>query len=232
MKFIQDWKLLKTKLREYRIEQIFNQKKTLPFTLQQYEQDEIILLEGIELKSLLFLVEGKAKIASNVETGKSLLLRFVQPFSIIGDIELIRDVPVQSQVKAVNECLLIGLPFDYIKQHEINNPKFLQTLLEHVSYKLQTCTTASSVNLLASVENKFASYLMSTISPEPDNNFGIELRTSNIKEIADLLGTTYRHLNRVINSLCQRKIIKKDIDSIRILNWTVLEEISNGIRYE
>ncbi|WP_042144317.1 Crp/Fnr family transcriptional regulator [Paucisalibacillus sp. EB02] len=232
MKFIQDLKLLQSKLREHSIEQIFNQKRPLPFTLQQYEQDEIILLEGNELKSLLFLVEGKAKVTSSVETGKSLLLRFVQPFSIIGDIELIRDVPVQSQVKAVNECLLIGLPFDYIKQHEMNNPMFLQTLLEHVSYKLQTCTTASRVNLLASVENKFASFLMSTISPEPDNNFGIELRTSNIKEIADLLGTTYRHLNRVINSLCQRKIIKKDKDSIRILNWSVLGEISNGIRYE
>ncbi len=232
MKYIQDLNLLKTKLSEYHIDQIFNQKRPLPFTLQLYEQDEIILLEGIELKSLLFLVQGKAKITSSVETGKSLLLRFIQPFSIIGDIELIQGIHVQSQVTAVNECLLIGIPFDYIKQHEMNNPKFLQTLLKHVSYKLQTCTTASRVNLLASAENKFASYLLSTISPEPNNNFGIELRTSNIKEIADLLGTTYRHLNRVIHSLCLKKIIKKDKDSICILNRTTLEEISKGIRYE
>ncbi|MBT2719414.1 cAMP-binding domain of CRP or a regulatory subunit of cAMP-dependent protein kinases [Bacillus sp. OK838] len=232
MKFIQDLKLLESKLREYHIEKMFDQEKQIPFTLQQYGPDEIILLEGIELESLLFLVEGKVKITSSVETGKSLLLRFVQPFSIIGDIELIRDVPVQSQVKAVNECLFIGLHFDYIKQHEMDNPKFLHILLEHVSYKLQTCTTASRVNLLASVENKFASYLMSTISPEPDNNFGIELKTSNIKEIADLLGTTYRHLNRVIHSLSQKKIIERDKNSIRILNWTNLEEMSNGIRYK
>lgn len=232
MEFIHDLKLLETKLREYHIEEIFGREKQLPFTLQQYEQDEIILLEGIELESLLFLVEGKVKITSSVETGKLLLLRFVQPFSIIGDIELIRNVPVQSQVKAVNECLLIGLHFDYIKQHEMNNPQFLHTLLEHVSYKLQTCTTASRVNLLASVENKFASYLMSTISPDPDNIFGMELKTSNIKEVADLLGTTYRHLNRVIHSLSEKKIIERDKNSIRILNWSCLEEISNGIRYK
>lgn len=232
MRVIQDLKLLEKKIQEYHIEKIFDQEKQLPFTLQQYEQDEIILLEGIEMESILFLVEGKVKITSSVETGKSLLLRFVQPFSIIGDIELIQNVPVQSQVKAVNKCLLIGLHFDYIKKHEMNNPKFLHTLLEHVSYKLQTCTSASRVNLLASVENKFASYLMSTISPESDNIFGRELKTSNIKEIADLLGTTYRHLNRVIHSLSQKKIIERDKNSIRILNWANLEEMSNGIRYK
>ena len=232
MKFIHDLKLLETKLREYHIEEMFNGEKQPPFTLQQYGQDEIVLLEGSELESLLFLVEGKVKITSSVETGKLLLLRFVQPFSIIGDIELIRNVPVQSQVKAINECLLIGLHFDYIKEYEMNNPKFLHTLLEHVSYKLQTCTTASRVNLLASVENKFASYLMSTISPDPDKIFGLELKTSNIKEIADLLGTTYRHLNRVIHSLSEKKIIERDKNSIRILNWSDLKEISNGIRYK
>ncbi|MBS4209532.1 Crp/Fnr family transcriptional regulator [Bacillus sp. FJAT-50079] len=231
MKFIQDLKLLESKLQEYHIEEMFDQEKQLPFTLQQYGKDEIVLFEGMEMESLLFLVEGKLKITSSVETGKSLLLRFVQPFSIIGDIELIRNVPVQSQVKAVNECLLIGLHFDYIKQHEMNNPKFLHTLLQHVSYKLQTCTTASRVNLLASVENKFASYLMSTISSDPGNIFGMELETSNIREIADLLGTTYRHLNRVIHSLSEKKIIERDKNSIRILNWKNLEEISNGIRY-
>ncbi|SFM36446.1 cAMP-binding domain of CRP or a regulatory subunit of cAMP-dependent protein kinases [Paenibacillus sp. 1_12] len=181
---------------------------------------------------MLFLVEGKVKITSSVETGKALLLRFMHPFSIIGDIELIRDIPVQSEVKAVSKCLLIGLSFDYIKQHEIGNPKFLYTLLEHVSYKLQTCTTASRVNLLASVENKFASYLLSTISPEPGNNFGIELKTSNVKEIADLLGTTYRHLNRIILSLSQKKIIERGKNSIRILDWASLEKESNGIRYK
>ncbi len=232
MKYIQDSELLEKILQEYHVEDMFDQTKQLPFTLQQYTPDEIILLEGMEMQSLLFLVDGKVRITSSIETGRSLLLRFIHPFSIIGDIELIRNVPVQSQVQAVNECLLIGLPFDYIKQYEIDNPKFLHTLLEHVCYKLQTCTTASRVNLLASVENKFASYLMSTISAEPNNNFGIELTTSNIKEMANLLGTTYRHLNRVIHSLTQKNIIERDKNSIRILNWDDLDKASNGIRYK
>ncbi|CAM4151811.1 Crp/Fnr family transcriptional regulator [Bacillus manliponensis] len=231
MKYIKSMGLLEEKLQQYEIKEMFNEKTSIPFTLQKYSPNEIILHEGDDLKTLLFLVEGKVKVTSSVATGKALLLRFVQPFSIIGDIELVRDIPVQSQVKAVNECLLIGISFEYIKKHELQNAKFLYTLLEHVSYKLQTCTTASRVNLLASVENRFASYLMSTILTEHDNGFGVELQTSSVEEIAGLLGTTYRHLNRVIQSLSKKQIIERKKNSIRILDWSRLEEISNGIRY-
>ncbi|MBP2078261.1 Crp/Fnr family transcriptional regulator [Oceanobacillus polygoni] len=232
MKYVQDVTLLERYLQEYHIEEMFQHTKQAPFTLQQFASDEIILLEGIEMQSLFFLVQGKARITSSIATGKSLLLRFIHPLSIIGDIELIRDIPVQSQVQAVTECLVIGIPFTYIKRCELENPRLLHTLLEHVSFKLQTCTTASRVNLLASVENKFASYLLSTLSPDQDNDFGMELRTSSIKEIANLLGTTYRHLNRVISSLTQQGIIERQKNAIRVLNWRELEKAANGIRYK
>ncbi|MGE8203604.1 Crp/Fnr family transcriptional regulator [Heyndrickxia sp. NPDC080065] len=232
MKLIQDESLLKSHLTKYHFEEMFGSTQHIPFTLQKYDPREIILHEGIDLTLLLFLVEGKVKVTSSVVTGKSLLLRFSHPFSIIGDIELIRGVPVQSQIEAVSECLLIGLSFEYIKNQQINNPKLLHTLLDHLSYKLQTCTTASRVNLLASVENRFASYLMSTLSSKHENHFGKELRTANIGEIANLLGTTHRHLNRVLSSLSEKKIIKRNRDSIHILNWSALENLSNDIRYE
>lgn len=229
MKTIQDPKLLAEKISEFQLDTLFDQSKQIPFLLQQYERSEIILCEGEEMKSLLFLVAGKVKVTSSIETGKSLLLRFCQPLSIIGDIELIQHVPVQSQIEAATDCLLIGLPFDYIQLHEYDNPKLLHLLLKHVTYKLQTCTTASRVNLLATVESRFASYLLSTVSSDA---FGKELKTFNIEEIANLLGTTHRHLNRVIESLTQREIITKQKNAIHILNRTALEEIANGIRYQ
>lgn len=232
MKNIQDEKLLQTTLQKYELDKIVNLEKKPPFSLHYYDANEVILHEGTELESLLFLVDGKVKVTSSVATGKSLLLRLVQPFSIIGDIELIRNVSVQSQIKAVEKSLLIGLPRDYIKKYEQDNPKLLHLLLDHVAYKLQTCTTASRVNLLASVENRFASYLLSTLAADADHPFGLELKTTNLQEIAGLLGTTYRHLNRVVHSLIEREIITKDRHFIQIQDWSLLEKLSNDIRYE
>ncbi|WFB58462.1 cyclic nucleotide-binding domain-containing protein [Paenibacillus sp. BR1-192] len=232
MKRLHDATLLKAKMEQFQFGNMLDLGKSAPFTLQQYEPGEIILHEGCAMQSLLFLVQGKIKVTSSIETGKSLLLRFGHPFSIIGDIELIRDVPVQSQIEAVNECLFIGLSFDYIRLHEMTNARFTATLLDHLSYKLQTCTTASRVNLLASVENRFASYLMSTMSPGSDPSFGMELKTDHIGEIASLLGTTHRHLNRVMFAFAQRGILERNGQTIRILDWNAMETASNGIRYE
>ncbi|WP_339292009.1 cyclic nucleotide-binding domain-containing protein [Paenibacillus sp. FSL W8-0187] len=232
MKLLHDAPLLRAKLEQFQFESMLDLSKPVPFTLQQYEPGEIILHEGFTMNSLLFLVQGKIKVTSSIETGKSLLLRFGHPFSIIGDIELIRSVPVQSQIEAVNECLFIGLSFDYIKQHEITNARFTSTLLDHLSYKLQTCTTASRVNLLASVENRFASYLMSTLSPGSNPSFGMELKTDHIGEIASLLGTTHRHLNRVMFAFAQKGVLERNGQTIRILDWNAIEVASNGIRYE
>lgn len=114
----------------------------------------------------------------------------------------------------------------------MTNPRFTSTLLDHLSYKLQTCTTASRVNLLASVENRFASYLMSTMSPGSHDSFGMELQTDHIGEIASLLGTTHRHLNRVLQAFVQDRILERNGQMIRVLDWNAVEKASNGIRYE
>ena len=195
-----------------------------------YDPGELVLKEGEQMDALQFLVEGRVKISSSAQTGKVLLLRFCEPFAIIGDIELIQKVVVQSQVEAVQNTLCIAVPFKYIYDHAIHEPKFLMYLLTHVTYKLQTCTTASRVNLLASVENRFASYLLTTIHDE--NEFGKEIRTTNTQEIADLIGTTSRHLNRVILKLSEQGVIGRERDTIYILDKKALEQLSNGIRYE
>ena len=47
----------------------------------------------------------------------------------------------------------------------------------------------------------------------------------NYSNLADLLGTSYRHLNRVLNKLVEKGIILKDKNEIKILNKEELENI-------
>ena len=47
--------------------------------------------------------------------------------------------------------------------------------------------------------------------------------------MADLLGTSYRHLIRTINKLCDEKIIRKEKNSIVILNINALEELAGDL---
>ncbi|MBQ0140710.1 MAG: cyclic nucleotide-binding domain-containing protein [Kurthia sp.] len=231
MKIIDDPQILQQYIHLHRFDKIFDIEK-VPFKIFELYEGEILMNEGEKLKELYYLVAGRVKVTSSVQTGKFLLLRFNHPLTTLGDLELVRDVPVQSQVTAVIDSVIISIPVDYIKQHEMMNPLFLQQILKHLSYKLQTSTTASRVNLLESVERRFASFLLSTVSSEPDNNFGQELQTMKISEIADLLGTSHRHLNRVVKKLTEEEIIKREKNHLIILDDERLSEMSQGIRFE
>ena len=73
-------------------------------------------------------------------------------------------------------------------------------------------------NRIFPLENKLASYLLAMNS----NNI---IMIDNYSNLADLLGTSYRHLNRVLNKLVEKGIILKDKNEIKILNKEELENI-------
>lgn len=231
MKIIDDPLILEQYIRLHRFQDVFDMTKA-PFKIMELAKGEVLINEGETLHELFYLVAGRVKVTSSVQTGKFLLLRFNHPLTIIGDLELVRNVPVQSKVSAVIDCVIMSLPLDYIKANETGNAKFLTQLLEHVTYKLQTSTTAFSVNLLESVESRFASFLLSTVSSDPDNNFGQELQTMRIAEIADLLGTSHRHLNRVVKKLVEENIIRRNGHHLLIVDEERLSDKSQGIRFE
>ncbi|TAA72677.1 Crp/Fnr family transcriptional regulator [Planococcus salinarum] len=197
--------------------------------LKTYEAGDTILTEGHRIEGLYLLVNGKCRVATNEITGKSLLLRFCTPFSILGDIECFQNVPIQSEVSAEEPCEFLFISIDYYKHSLSLEPEFLQLLLKDLAYKLKTCTTASRVNLLASAETRFASYLCTI---KTDDKFAKQLATNNLEEIASLIGTTPRHLNRVIQKFQEKGILQKTRHQLIITDWSSIEKLSEGIRYE
>jgi len=96
--------------------------------------------------------------------------------------------------------------------------------------KFISSSIASSINILYPLENRLSSYLLA-IAPEniqyPKLDGGII--TDKFTEMADLLGTSYRHLIRTINKLCHEKIIKKEKNSLIILNLSALEKLAGDL---
>jgi len=216
-------------LSQHRLDQLLSPSGALPIQLRDYEQGEVILYEGNELDGLYFQVSGRTKVSSSVTTGKALLLRFCAPLSVFGDIEWIQKVPIQSQVEAVEPSAFLFVNKRAVDAEMLHNNLLLQELLKHLSYKLLTCTTASRINLLATVEERFASYLIST---RQQHEFGKEIQTPHIAEIASLIGTTPRHLNRVVTKLIGMGVIKKEKKRLAVQDWIRLDQLSNGLRYE
>ena len=76
------------------------------------KRKKLYYTEGEMIDGLYIQMSGRTKITSSVITGKALLLRFCSAVSIMGDIELIQSVNIQSHVTSEQQTdflLLIKL---------------------------------------------------------------------------------------------------------------------------
>ncbi len=231
MKKMNDKGLLLEMLHKHNLLKIFDKRHIEMFNLYSLEKGEVVCAVGDQLEELLLVVDGRVKISTLLQNGKTLLLRFNNALSIIGELEFVTKRNVRNTVECVDECLVIGIRFNLLYEHYYSNPTFLQYIVQHLADRLYSSTNTSSLNLLTRVENRFSSYLLSMLTCE-NGTFAEEIKTSNLVETAELLGTSYRHLNRVINELAEREIIERRDGLILVKNVEKLEELADGIKYE
>ncbi|MDU2112737.1 MAG: helix-turn-helix domain-containing protein, partial [Clostridiales bacterium] len=73
------------------------------------------------------------------------------------------------------------------------------------------------------LENRLASYILASYTNEDNNN------TENLTQIAEFLGTSYRHLLRVVKEFELEKIIKRDNKKLVILDKDKLEDLAGDL---
>lgn len=232
MKRINDKNLLESYIRKFSLDSLF-QKDMRPFmNLMSFERGECICNTGDELEYFYFDVEGKLKVYTLMENGKSLLLRFNKPLSVLGDVEFMSGYNIKCNVDSLNESYLIGITVDDIHKHAGNDPIFLSYVIRSLGYKLYMISNSTSINLLYPLEKRFASYIISLSSEEAGFKGINEIKTSSMTEVAMLLGTSYRHLNRVIRELSDKGIVSKVNGKISVLDYFALKELAGGLLYE
>lgn len=227
MKIINDELKLKAYIKQYNIQSCFEKDMSPYMTLVEYGRGEDILVSGDSMEFFYFVVDGKAKIFNSLENGKSVLLRFTRPLSELGSLEVTRSPRyVHSNVQSLHSTTVISIPFSAIDEHALKDIKFLTYNLQRLSHKLETESNKSSLNVTYPFKNRFASYLMS-ISTLKNERID-EIIITQMTDLATFLGTSYRHLNRVIKQFEDDKIIKKEKRKFVILDFEQLEALSGG----
>lgn len=196
---------------------------------RKYGVNDFILKIGDQIDGLYFLLEGKYYVSSLEITGKELLLRYSKRAAILGDIEFFENCTIQSNCIAVEECEFAYISRNTYDKYLKNDIKFKQLLLEELAYKLRTCTISSRVIALSPVSVRLAAYYCTLESMHSNSEY---INSKTLDEIASLIGTTKRHLNRILKKWSEEDIISRDGDNVKILDWSMIDEYSNGVRFE
>jgi CRP/FNR family putative post-exponential-phase nitrogen-starvation transcriptional regulator len=231
MKKISDPETLRSLMDEHQLSGLFDEKTEAAMELLAFGKGEMVGSVGDRLDYLLILVRGKIKIYKVLPNGKSILIRFYYPLSTIGDLEMFGDLKVKSSVESVNDTLFIGIKQQVLEDTAYHDPAFLRFIIKHLANKLHTFSNASSLNLLYPVETRFASYLVSITVDENDQTQIEEIKTAKLTEIAEILGTSYRHLNRVISQFAAAGLVERSRGSLFVKDINQLKKLASGNLY-
>lgn len=213
--------LFKHYIDKYKLDSYLNDNLLENCQIHVFDKNENICLLNEKLEYMYFLVKGKAKVTTLLSSGQSLLLCFNKPLSIIGDLELLDNPYADCNVLTLESCICLAIPIWTIHKYGYNDANFLRFIISSLEKKLRSNSLYSSINILYPLENRFASYLLSVL-PSDSNYISIE----GINHISELLGSSYRHLNRVIKSLCDSNIIEKKKNQILILDLRKLKALA------
>jgi CRP/FNR family putative post-exponential-phase nitrogen-starvation transcriptional regulator len=214
----------------YELSEILDKALIKELKLYRFKPGEYIVRAGEYPTHFYFYVQGKSKVFQLLENGKALLCRFYHPFEIVGDVEIFSGKQNVCNLQALTDVTCLGIPMNRIKKAAESNPKLLKMLCCSLGEKLASFNMISAVNQNYPLENRLASYLSAVSESGKNNEIVIrEFYTNNLTELAELLGTSYRHLTRTIRKFRNEKIITKQGAKIGILDQRLLTSMAKDI---
>lgn len=198
-----------------------SQQQLSQVQIHTYEYKEYVIHEDDAINALKIIISGNAKVTISANNGKILLLSFYKSFGVIGDVEFLSGEDATCNVIALSELKLISIPYAILSENLKQIDKQMHFLFRDLSYKLRNSSKQAVINNLYTLSNRVCGYIYST---NYKNYFD-----ENLTETSELLGTSYRHLLRVIKELCDKKVLERvDKGIYKILDLDKLDELSDG----
>lgn len=187
------------------------------FTFPAYAN---VYVEREAMKYLYFLVEGQVQCSHYHLNGKLAVIALSEPFTAIGDLEVMSRERVGSNVIATKPTTMLGIADAAVQQFGADDPRFLRFLIDQLRQKIYNNNTLQTGRVLP-VACRLALYILALPVTEPGQFATLPDKES----LASLLGTTERHLNRVINDLVASRGIECDYPVVRVRDAAVLHTL-------
>ncbi|MBQ6479335.1 MAG: cyclic nucleotide-binding domain-containing protein [Erysipelotrichaceae bacterium] len=177
--------------------------------------NETLIEQGEEATNLYYLMEGRLRVKTINQEGKSFVLNTIIAPSLVGEIELISE-DVSFSVETIGRCVLIALPLVSCRDRLLNDRRFLLRLCELLTEKEREHALKLVQYTSYPLENRLSAFIL-----ENALNGRLSLRKT---VIAESLGVSYRHLETVMKEFTKKGILRKDRFVYVILNKEELME--------
>ena len=201
---------------KYQMRDFLNETLIKHLRLFRFAPDSHIFIEQDEQHLLYFLVDGQVQCNHYHASGKVAIFAIANPLTAIGDMEIMSEEPVYSNVIAMRPVTMLGIRREAVHRYGSDDPRFLRFLNDQLRRKIYALNALKKHEILP-LRQRLIMYMLSqqmtdenaVILPEKDT-------------LAAILGSTTRHLNRVLRELVKGGFISDSYPMIRIRNQSAL----------
>jgi CRP/FNR family putative post-exponential-phase nitrogen-starvation transcriptional regulator len=190
-------------------------------SIRNFRKGEFLFEQGYPLDDLILITAGRIKVFSLAANGKTLLFCCNGPGTILGEVELMTNAFASSSVCAATDVQGIAIPFDRYRDSLLSNITFMN----RISLIMAEIVAQNSINGASNILYPFEARLCAYISMTNENG----RFNQKLTEVAEFLGTSYRHLLRTLDQLCRKGVIEKSSPGYVIRDDLELRSI--GINY-
>lgn len=213
-----DKKAIAAYVSQFEMNRFLNERLIQCLRLRRYAAFETVMIEEGHVDALSFLVEGRLQCTHYHVNGKAAVIALTEPFAAIGDMEVLSTRPNRTNVIATQPSTMLAISNGDVERHGANDPRFLRFLLDQVRTKLVE-SNAVRVSQVLRVSSRLGLFILSRVADDDTTVLPKK------EALASLLGTTQRHLNRVINELVESGAIETAYPTVRLTNREELEAI-------
>ena len=188
-------------LNELKKREILHEDNYQYIEIIELNKDDYLLHQGEHLDHIYILLKGKVKVNHINANGNSMLCSFNSPYSIIGDLEFITQSPIINNVIAYEDCICATISLSKFYKILMNDVFFMKMIARNLANKLSKSTQNHSISLNYPVENRLAAYFVVS-----QKDYIVQ---DNFVVVAELIGCSYRQLQRILQLFLDKKYIKK-----------------------
>ncbi len=185
-----------------------------------FDKNEHLIKEGEKSPYLLFMVKGKVVYSSISEAGNTIIFGSTNSFKVFGEASSIWNEIPENSVKALEPTYCLAINLNNYRDLLLNDIHFLRHICKLLSVRLKNANKSYAFYLSTNAENRLASFILQN---QKDNIFQNSLTST-----SEVIGVSYRHLQRVISSFCEKGILKKDKRTYLILDKERLNNYVNS----
>ena len=209
-------------LNELKKREILHEDNYQYIEIIELNKDDYLLHQGEHLDHIYILLKGKVKVNHINANGNSMLCSFNSPYSIIGDLEFITQSPIINNVIAYEDCICATISLSKYYKILMNDVFFMKMIARNLASKLSKSTQNQSISLNYPVENRLAAYFVVS-----QKDYIVQ---DNFVVVAELIGCSYRQLQRILQLFLDKKYIKKiKRGTYQIIDLNALNQLGEDV---